>query len=190
MNSEFLVKKIRDEVIIQLNPVKGKTAADIGADTGFMSEALIDAGLNVIALDSSPEAIDFLKEKFRDIREFKAILTDPDKLNISDETSDYVCAYLCMQRTDYPEEQVREMFRILKHSGKAVVIDILESTIRESAPGSNGKLKGFAFPDIYAWFINAGFRNISIEKPDHGIKYTEPSGADKIYDFFIAAGEK
>jgi ubiquinone/menaquinone biosynthesis C-methylase UbiE len=190
MDIIFYDERIRDEVIIQLKPVKGKTAADIGADTGFMSEGLINAGLKVLALDSSPAAINFLKEKFRDIGEFGAVLTGPEDINLGDESVDYTSGYLSLQQALHPAEQIKEMFRILKHGGKAAVIDFLKSGTSDTASGTESAVKSFSFPDIYAWFINAGFRNVSIEKADQPVIYTDSSGAETRADIFIAHGEK
>lgn len=187
MNGNFLIEKVRDEVIIQLKPIKGKTAADIGAETGFMSEGLINAELKVIAIDSAPEAVAFLKDKFRDITEFEAELSSPAIINLGDESVDYAFAYMYLQRTINPEEQVREIFRILKHGGQAAVIDILN---RDHEDPDHTMFSGFLFPDIYAWFINTGFKNISIEKSDHSITYSDPAGTEVIADIFIASGEK
>ena len=46
---------------------KGKIAADIGAGTGFISEGLIQAGLQVIAVDQSEAILKEMKRKFADI---------------------------------------------------------------------------------------------------------------------------
>lgn len=190
MNDKFLIEKIRDEVIIQLKPVRGKTCADIGSDTGFMSEGFINSGLKVIALNSSNGVINFLKEKFRDIEEFEAILSDPDRLNLADESVDYVTAYLSLQSTDNPEELFNEIFRILRSGSKAAIIDIMQNDINKSAATGTGMWKSFSFPDIYSWFINAGFRNVSIEKADQSTVYRNPSSVEIPTDIFISFGEK
>ena len=190
MNDKFHIEKLRDEIIIRLKTVKGKTAADIGADTGFISEGLINAGLKVIAFDPLPSAVNFLQDKFRDIAEFEAVLTSPETIDINDESFDYAFAYLYLQRSEIPENQVKEIFRILKHGGKAAVIEIMQGESSEHVTGNNDIPHGFPLPDIYAWFINAGFQDISIEKTDQLIIYSDSSGAEVRADIFIAYGEK
>ena len=144
----------------------------------------------MIALDSSPAAIDFLKQKFRDIDEFKAVLTGTETINPGDESVDYAFTYLFLHRTENPKEMVKEIFRILKHGGKAAVIDILQSDSNVPVMSSKGMLHGFSFPDLYEWFINAGFRNISIEKMDHSVFQTDAPDGEFRFDTFIACGEK
>jgi ubiquinone/menaquinone biosynthesis C-methylase UbiE len=190
MRDEFFLENVRDESIIQLKTVSGKTAADIGADSGFMSEGLLNAELKVIAVETSPSMIEFLKEKFRDIDEFEALLTDAESIKLNDETVDYAFAYMYLHRTANPGESIKEIARILKHGGKAAVTDIIIHDQTELLKNYHNGLSGFSFPDLYEWFINAGFRNISIEKLNQKCTCSDPCGVGVEFDIFIACGEK
>ncbi len=187
---DFLLERVRDEAIIQLKTVSGKTAADIGAGSGFMSEGLLDAELNVIAVDSSPEIIEYLKEKFGDIREFKAILTEPAQIKLEDESVDYAFANMYLHNTEDPQAALKEIIRILKPGGKAAVTDIILYSNKEGQKHYHHNWPGFSFPDLYDWFINAEFRNISIEKLTQFCKYTTENGEEIKIELFIASGEK
>jgi len=187
---EFLLERVRDEAIIQLKTVSGKTAADIGAGTGFMSEGLLDAELKVVALDSSPEMIAIMKEKFADIIEFKCVLTDQSVIKLEDESADYAFANMYLHNTENPQAALKEIIRILKPGGKAAVTDIILYHNEEAQKKYNHRWPGFSFPDLYDWFINAEFRNISIEKLAQSITFTGKNDEEIKIELFIASGEK
>ena len=187
---EFLLERVRDEAIIQLKTVSGKTAADIGAGTGFMSEGLLDAELKVVALDSSPEMIALMKEKFADIKEFKCVLTDQSAIKLEDESADYAFANMYLHNTEDPQAALKEIIRILKPGGKAAVTDIILYQNEEAQKKYHQRWPGFSFPDLYDWFINAEFRNISIEKLTQNITFTGKNGEEIKIELFIASGEK
>lgn len=187
---EFLLERVRDEAIIQLKTISGKTAADIGAGTGFMSEGLLDAELEVVAVDSSPEMIGIMKEKFADIKEFKCVLTDQSVIKLDDESVDYAFANMHLHNTENPQAALKEIIRILKPGGKAAVTDIILYQDEEAQKKYQHRWPGFSFPDLYDWFINAEFRNISIEKLAQSITFTDKNGKEIKIGLFIASGEK
>lgn len=189
-DEDFMLERVRDEAIIQLKTVSGKTAADIGAGSGFMSEGLLDAELRVIAVDSSPNMVEFMKEKFGDIREFKAILTEPAQIKLEDESVDYAFANMYLHNTEDPQAALKEIIRILTPGGKAAVTDIILYSNEEAQKHYHHKWPGFSFPDLYDWFINAEFRNISIEKLTQYCTYTAENGEKIKIELFIASGEK
>lgn len=187
---DFFSEHIRDEAIIQLKTISGRTAADIGSGSGFMSEGLLDAGLKVTALDSSPEMIKFLKEKFSEIIGFNALLSEGDVLKTGDDSVDYAFANMYLHFVPDPPAMIREINRILKPGGKAAVTDLLSHDRETLIRNHNHRWPGFSFPDLYDWFIAAGFKNISIEKLDRGVNYKGESGEQIKFDVFIACGEK
>lgn len=185
INDEFLSDRLRDEAIIRLKTVSGRIAADIGAVDGFFSEGLLNAGLKVIAVDSSPEMIEFMKEKFYGIKEFEALQCESSMLKLADESVDYVFANMSLHHVESPGEVIREAHRILKTGGKIAVTDLLQydpSLIRDH----RNIHCGFTLPDIYVWFINAGFRDVSVENA--GFSFSV--GEDAVIEAFICTAEK
>ncbi len=190
MKEEFYSKKIRDEAVMQLKTISGKTAADIGAGIGFFSEGLLDADLNVIAVETSPAMIDFMKEKFANIKEFEALLTDSDIIKLDDNSVDYAFANMYLHHTDNPQASLKEIFRILKSGGKAAITDIILHDHTKYIENHHNRWPGFSLPDLYVWFIKTGFRNISIEKLDHFFTVSVETGEEIKIETFIACGEK
>lgn len=190
MNGIFFLEKVRDEAIIQLKTISGKSAADIGAGTGFMSEGLLDADLKVTAVESSPESVSFMKEKFADIKEFAVIHSGYDAIKLPDESVDYAFANMLLHNTVDPLAVIREMARILKTGGKAAVTDFIFHSHSEEMKDYNHRWPGFTFPDLYDWFIAAGFKNISIEKTGYSCTCPVSEGRVISIDIFLASGEK
>lgn len=187
---EFFPEYARDEAIIQLKTVSGKLAADIGAGQGFISEGLLNAGLKVIAEESSPLAIDFLKNKFRGINEFETVLSDSAAIKLDNDSVDYAFASMYLHHTENPQEAIKEIFRILKPGGKAAITDILFHDHLRIIKNHNDRWPGFTLPDIYDWLINAGFKNISIEKLNKSFIYQDEKGDAIEFNIFIGCGEK
>jgi len=190
MKEEFFLEKVRDEAIIQLKTVSGKIAADVGAGEGFMSEGLLDAELKVIAVDSSPAMIEIMKEKFADIKEFQAVLTEPTMIKLADESVDYAFANMYLHHVEDPQTAIKEIFRILKPGGKAAITDLMHYTQEELLKNHHNRWPGFSFPDLYDWFINAGYKNISIEKLNQYCTIKDECNGEARIDIFIACGEK
>ncbi len=186
----FFSEKIRDEVVMKVKTEFGKTAADIGANTGFITEGLLNAGLNVIAVDSSPEMLEVLKQRFGHLREVQIVLTSRDKINISDDSVDYVFANMYLHNMEDPLSIIKEMRRILKPGGKLAITDLTEYDNEEFLKKHNHRWPGFNMPDLYEWFVKAGLKEISIEVLAPSCSY-ESACEDKLsFGIFLAYGEK
>ena len=123
MRQEFFSEAVRERAYDEANIQPGKTAADIGAGTGFVTEGLLQNGLKVIAVDQSQDMLSELMKKFKEIdcRVGKA-----EKLPIADETVDYVFANMYLHHVESPAAALKEMARILKNGGKLVITDLDE----------------------------------------------------------------
>ena len=64
MRESFFSDEVRIKAFSIAAVQKGKIAADIGAGTGFISEGLIQKGLQVIAVDQSETILKEMKRKF------------------------------------------------------------------------------------------------------------------------------
>lgn len=182
---EFNSEKIRDAAIIMVKADPGKTAADIGAGEGFITEGLLNAGCSVIAVDSSQVMTDILRHRFGHMQEVRIVQSGDSPLNLPDDCADYVFCHMHLSSCETPEKTISELRRIAKPGGKIAVTDIL---FHESAgaPGPAGlKHSGFTLPDIYIWFAQAGIRNISVENTGS----IELQGGTRL-EMFLAYGEK
>ena len=63
MREEFFAERVREEALAVAGVQAGAQAADLGAGTGFITEALLQRGVDVIAVDQSPAMLAALKQK-------------------------------------------------------------------------------------------------------------------------------
>ena len=190
MDGEFFSEKARDEAIMKVKTEFGKTAADIGAGSGFMTEGLLNAGLNVVITDSSEENIKILRERFSHFKEVKITGTSADKFDIEDNSLDYVFTYMHLHNTEYPLSVIKEMHRILKPGGKLAVTDLVEHNNEFILKQFHHRWPGFNMPDLYEWFVKAGLKEISIEVLGQSCSCESDTGDLINTGIFLAYGEK
>ena len=188
--NEFLSEKVRNDAVMKVKTEKGKTAADIGAGEGFVTEGLLNAGLNVIAVESSPEKLEFLKERFGHLREVQIVPSAPGKIDIADESVDYVFAGMYLISTEDPPAIIKEMRRVLKPGGKLAITDLTGHSHDNLLKELGHRWPGFNMPDLYGWFVQAGMKEISIEVLNQKCTYTDESGNSSTFGYFLAHGEK
>ena len=163
----------------------GKTAADIGAAEGFITEGLLNAGCSVIAVDSSQAMTEILKQRFGHMKEVRIVQSGDSPLNLPDGCVDYVFCHMHLSRCDTPEKTIAELKRIAKPGGKIAVTDLLFHVYESLAREAGFKHNGFTLPDIYIWFAQTGIKNISVENAGS----IELPGGIRL-EMFLAYGEK
>lgn len=182
--------KVRDEAIMKVKTESGKTAADIGAGTGFMTEGLLNAGLNVVIAESSPEMIEILKQKFGHFREVQIVKSSQQKIDVADNSVDYVFSNMFLHNIETPAEVIKDMLRILKPGGKLAITDLAEHRHEDFQKQHNHRWPGFNMPDLYEWFVEAGLKEISIEVLNQAVQIESASGEIIKIGTFLAYGEK
>ena len=64
LRAGFFSERVREVALSAASVEEGGLAADLGAGTGFITEALLGRGLRVVAVDQSPAMLDALHRKF------------------------------------------------------------------------------------------------------------------------------
>ena len=163
MRENFFSDEVRMTALSTAAVQKGKIAADIGAGTGFISESLIRAGLQVIAVDQSEAILKEMKRKFAGIETIDYRVGQAQNLPISDATVDYAFANMCLHHVESPPKAIAEMVRILKPGGKLVITDLDEHEFDFLREEHHDRWMGFKRADIVEWFQGAGLREIRID---------------------------
>ena len=159
MRESFFSDEVREEALSAAAVQKGKIAADIGAGTGFISEGLIQAGLQVIAVDQSEAILKEMKRKFAGIETIDYRVGQAQNLPIPDATVDYTFANMYLHHVESPSEAIAEMVRILKPAGKLVITDLDEHEFDFLREEHHDRWMGFKRSDIEKWFQSAGLRD-------------------------------
>lgn len=137
----------------------GRTAADLGAGTGFVTKALLDAGLTVFAVDQSPAMLAELRAKFSAAakdRRLHVLEGAADRLPLPDASVDCAFANMLLHHVDDPASAIAEMARILKPGGRLVITDLDLHDRRELLDAQHDRWPGFARGDVARWLEAAG----------------------------------
>ena len=188
MRQEFFSEAVRERAYNEANIQPGKTAADIGAGTGFVTEGLLQNGLKVIAVDQSEAMLNELMHKFKEIdcRVGKA-----EKLPIANDTVDYVFANMYLHHVENPAAALKEMARILKSGGKLVVTDLDEHDFEFLKKEHHDRWMGFKREDVTNWFHAAGLTEVTVDCVGQNCCAESDCGTESAsVSIFVASGKK
>ncbi len=191
MRENFFSDEVRVTALSTAAIQKGKIAADIGAGTGFISEGLIRAGLQVIAVDQSEAILKEMKKKFADIETIDYRVGQAQNLPISDAMVDYAFANMYLHHVESPPKAIEEMVRILKPEGKLVITDLDEHEFDFLREEHHDRWMGFKRADIVEWFQSVGLREIRIDSIGTCCEAQSSCGGEfASIGIFIASGGK
>lgn len=191
MRKSFFSETLRDKVFSTASIQKGKTAADIGAGTGFITEGLIRNGLKVIAADHSEAMLEEMRKKFSSVKGINYHLGEAEKLPIPDGTVDYAFANMYLHHVEFPLKAIKEMVRILKPGGKLIITDLDEHTHKFLRGEHHDRWLGFKREDIRQWFQEAGLKNVIVDCAGESCCAQSSRGSKNAFiSIFIASGER
>lgn len=190
MRASYFSEGVRDKALALAGVKAGKKAADLGAGTGFVTEALVRAGLQVVAVDQSQQMLDEMKRKFAgapiDYR-----LGEAERLPLGDGEADYAFANMYLHHVEVPGEAIREMARILKPGGRLVITDADEHNFEFLREEHHDRWLGFKREDIRRWFEQAGLKNVKVDSLSEDCCVDSSCGSQSArISIFGAVGEK
>jgi ubiquinone/menaquinone biosynthesis C-methylase UbiE len=164
MRECFFSEKVREAACTIAEVQSGKSAADIGAGTGFLTEELLSRDLRVVAVDQSSEMLDLMQRKFlhsNDI-EYKQAQAD-ERIPLPDNSVDYAFANMYLHHVESPLEAIREMARITTFGGRVVITDLDAHTYEFLREKHHDRWMGFERDDITVWLKEAGLKEAGID---------------------------
>ena len=191
MRQDFFSENIREKACSVAGLEKGKVAADIGAGTGFITEALLTKGMNVIAVDYSEEMLKHMEQKFKNFHSVEYRQGESENLPIENASVDYAMANMYLHHVENPLTAIKEMTRILKPGGKLVLTDLDEHNFEFLKTEQFDRWMGFKREDIKQWFIAAGLKNVNIDCAGGNCCSTSNCGCENAnISILVAYGEK
>jgi len=191
MRKAFFSEAIREKAFAAVNLEAGKLAADIGAGAGFISLALADMGVKVIAVDQSEAMLSELRNKQTQGEEIDCRPGDAEQLPIENESVDYAFANMSLHHVESPAAAIKEMARILKPKGMLVITDLDRHEVELLRREHHDRWMGFEREDIKNWFVDAGLTSVNVD--DAGGNCCADScqtAASAAVSIFVASGEK
>lgn len=191
MRQGFFSDNVREVALDAAHIKAGQLAADIGAGTGFITEALVLMGLKVIAVDQSKAMLGEMEKKLSRFDTIEYRIGDSDALPIPDETVDAIFSNMYLHHVESPSVAIKEMVRVLKTGGKIIITDMDEHDYEFLREEQNDQWMGFKREDIKRWFTEAGLRNVQIDCVGENCCAESDRGNQKAsVSLFIASGTK
>ena len=190
MRKDFFSEAVRDRALDVANVKPGKLAADIGAGTGFITEALLARGSDVVAVDQSQRMLDYMKQKFSTAGGVQYIVGGDSDLGIDDESVDYVFANMYLHHVADPPAAIRAMTDILRPGGVLVITDVDEHDFEFLREEHNDRWLGFARDFVAGWFRDAGLHDVVVDGVGQDCCVESSGGETAAISIFVASGTK
>lgn len=187
----FLFRPAHDMILAEVDLSGSPRVLDIGCGTcvfGFRITAL-SPSTEVFCVDLSHEMAQRAKAKRDRALHFaeetdrvRITLADSEHLPFSDGSIDYVTCANSFHHYPHPEGVVREMHRVLKPGGKAVIVDGCTDSLHgrfifDFVVGiMEGDIRHLSAPELRDLFGRCGFRGISQRTRPWGLPLLLTSG--------------
>jgi ubiquinone/menaquinone biosynthesis C-methylase UbiE len=191
ISAGFFSKSLRDEAFALANVESGKTAVDVGAGSGFITEGLAARGLTVIAVDQSEAMLNELKTKLSGRVDIDCRVGDAMNLPVRSSSVDYAISNMCLHHVDSPPRAIKEMARVLKPGGKAVITDLEEHDFEFFREECRDQWLGFRKESVRRWLKGANLKRVSVRSACNKCSCLSKLGCGRAeVGIFVAIGSK
>ena len=190
VGQEFQTGSLRAEACNALVP-KGLTVADLGCGAGYLASYLAPRVTKVIAVDHSKKMLDTARSRFAGASmsvEFRR--GEMEQLPLADDEVDAAFANLVWHHLADMDGAARELFRVIRPGGTAVITDLLphdHDWMREEMGDFH---LGLRPEGVMGALARSGFIDLAIETiQDHYI-VKSPRGAESALPLFLVRGAR
>lgn len=138
------------------------TVADLGCGTGNAAEHLAPMVERVIAVDQSAPMLKAARKRLAQFRNVEFVRGELTALPLESESVDAAACILVLHHLDDPARAVREMGRIVRPGGMALVVDMLEHDRTVYRTSMGHKHLGFSEHSMRSMFEEAGLADVRV----------------------------
>ena len=180
--------EVRDAIVSAASIGPGDVVLDVGAGTGFLTEAASNAAGKVIALDLSRSMTDEAISKLagRNV-EFK--IGSVERIPLGDSSVDAVVGNMFLHHCPDPEKAIREMTRVLRPGGRVVFADMQEHQHEFLRTEKADLWLGFSMDSVNEMLQRAGVSEAKVETLSTCCT-TAKEGQQIEIPIFLASGKK
>lgn len=190
MRGSFFSEAVRERALDMLRVAPGRVAVDLGAGTGFMTEALLARGLTVIAVDQSGEMLRELRGRLGTDR-VDCRVGEAERLPIDSASADYVVANMYLHHVEHPGVAIREAARILRPGGGLAISDLLTHEHAFLRREHHDRWLGFDPGAVSNSFAEAGLATIQVSEIGSTCDADSADGTSRAsIPIFLATGWK
>lgn len=160
---ELYGTNVSREAILSLLPPDW-VVADLGCGTGSLSEQLSRHVKRVIGVDNSDQMLEAARRRVEGRQNVVLKQGDLEAIPIEDDACDAAILLLVLTYLPEPAVVLREMKRILKVAGKAVVIDLLQHDRDDFRRQMGQQSMGFTSDQLKRLLQEAGFKQARCEQ--------------------------
>lgn len=133
--------------------------ADLGCGTGNAAEVLAPVVRRVLAVDQSEAMLAAARKRLAGLRNVDFVRGDLESLPIETGTVDAAVCVLVLHHLPDPAKAVREMARILRPGGVALIIDMVQHSRDAYRRTMGHRWLGFGVPELIRMVSDAGLRH-------------------------------
>jgi ubiquinone/menaquinone biosynthesis C-methylase UbiE/biotin operon repressor len=148
------------EALLRLMPPL--SIADLGAGDGSFALLLAHRATRVIAVDASSRMLEVGREQAtrHGVKNIEFRLGDMEEVPIDDASVDVVFFSQSLHHALHPERAVHEAWRILRPSGRLMILDLAKHRFEEARELYADERLGFSEAELEEMLQKAGFANI------------------------------
>lgn len=139
-----------------------RVVADLGAGEGTLAQLLAPNAEKVIAIDNSPNMVEFGKKlaKQHGLENLEYRLGDIESPPIDDNSVDLAIFSQALHHAEHPQTALDSAYRLLAPGGRLVILDLLQHSFDQAKELYADTWLGFSEVELFKMMTKAGFKKV------------------------------